>query len=195
MTQMRSLPKQFWPVLFVALVASILQSCGTTGPGSASNLSGYTDAQRAYLDRSANSPLDFIASKERSDEAWGRGEAFLGRFATLRIQFATDYVMQAQPPDQYSGAGFSFTRSPKGDSSLISISTLGVLDSNASLRLEHVAAYYMLSEEEPPHDLFANLESIELTQTTTSNGSNAVGWVLLGLLGALGILYLASYHP
>jgi len=48
----------------------------------------------AYLKAVWSAPLDFTVPNREEEIVWGRIQSFIGKYSTVKIQVATDYVVQ-----------------------------------------------------------------------------------------------------
>src|SRR5690242_18680637 len=66
-------------------------------------------------------PLVFKLPKSESDDAWGRANLYLANNSTMKIQTASDYLLETYNPTSVGRIGFSITRSPIKDSVLFTV--------------------------------------------------------------------------
>ena len=75
-----------------------------------------TPDDQAGLNKALSFPLRFTVPKDQAGEAWGRAQSFVGRFSSMKLQNATDYVIQTYNPVGSNVAwGYQITRTPLGD--------------------------------------------------------------------------------
>ena len=96
------------PSTLLLLCAAVLSGCAAS-----SGMRNLTPEQQAYVDAMMVEPTRFTIPADSSDAAWGRAQAFVGRYSDLKIQTATDYVIQTySPTGQNVTYGFNITRTP-----------------------------------------------------------------------------------
>jgi hypothetical protein len=125
-------------VLLLMILASLCVGCATP----------LTPEQQSQLNIAMTSPLDFNADKSESSDVWGRAQSFIGRFSSMKLQIATDYVIQTYNPDPngLDAFGYYITKTPVGESDEFNVKCVtndaifsgGRADQNA-----HILAYYM----------------------------------------------------
>jgi hypothetical protein len=75
-----------------------------------------TPAEEEYLSKVMQAPLEFSIPKDKSEEVWGRIQSFIGRYSSMKIQVATDYVLQTYNPQESAvDFGYYANRTPQGD--------------------------------------------------------------------------------
>lgn len=74
-------------------------------------------AKIAYLDAIKAQAWEFNLPKSESEPAWGRAQNFISKYSSMRIQVATDYVIETYDPSNGNVAfGYGVTRMMEGDS-------------------------------------------------------------------------------
>ena len=58
-----------------------------------------TPEEQAYLSEVMNMPLTFVVETGQADATWGRIQSFIGKYSSMKIQIATDYVFETYNPD------------------------------------------------------------------------------------------------
>jgi len=72
-----------------------------------------TPEEAAYLERVMACPLIFVIPTDEAELAWGRIQGFLGKYSSMKIQTATDYVVETYNPAQSAvDFGYSIVRTP-----------------------------------------------------------------------------------
>ncbi len=138
----------------------ILAALMTTGCAAMTGITRvYTSEERAYLDRAMATPQEIVVEKAKSEETWGRAQSFVGRFSDLKIQAATDYILETHNPvcGPYGCGGlcgFSATKTPAGDKVRISGHPICDPDSEKYKRIGALFRYYVATGEEPPEAVF-----------------------------------------
>ena len=76
-----------------------------------------TPDQQAYVARAMLQPIPVVIPKDKAEEAWGRIQSFIGQYASMKMQIATDYIIETYNPD---GSSFAYSyraaKTVKGDS-------------------------------------------------------------------------------
>jgi hypothetical protein len=101
-------------------------------------------------DRALACPLKFTMPSEEADDAWARAQSYIGRFASLNIQTATDYVIQTyKPRGNRVDFGYSVTRAPMGEETQFTVRcTYGNRYSRKDARNNaHFLAHYIRTGE------------------------------------------------
>lgn len=112
-----------------------------------------TPEEAAYLSRAMATPLIFRLSLDRSDEAWGRIQSFIGRFSSMKLQIATDYVIETYNPAGSSVLfGYSATRTDLPDECEIEVRCMysNTFTGNDAIQNAHILALYALTGELMP---------------------------------------------
>lgn len=125
-------------------------------------LTNPTPEESLYMEKVRDQPLEFEISESDVKTAWGRAQSFIGQYSSMKIQIATDYVIQTYNPT-FDGLNRSFgyyvTKTPMGDNAKISIRCLGeppnTFDGKPFPTVElnaHILAHYIKTGELPyPH--------------------------------------------
>ena len=101
------------------------------------------------LARAMATPLTFTVPKDKSDEAWGRVNSFIARYSTMKIQTASDYIIQTyNPTDKFNAYGYTANRMTKGDAVEISVDCVYVESyQKQAIRNAHLLAHYAATGE------------------------------------------------
>lgn len=51
-----------------------------------------------YVERAMQMPLTFKVSREKEEEVWGRIQSFIAKYSSMKIQIATDYIIETHNP-------------------------------------------------------------------------------------------------
>lgn len=124
--------------------------------------------QSSYLSKALTTPKELIIKKDKSEEAWGRAQTFISRFSDMKLQIATDYVLETYNPAG-TQIGFKANKTPMGDKvkvqALCFYSNENPLISSDIAKRAYVNAnvfrYYILTGEEPPPDLLAQIFNVD----------------------------------
>jgi hypothetical protein len=94
-------------------------------------------------------PTDFTVPKSLAPTVWGRASLFIAHHSTMKLQIATDALLETYTPQTIFQFGYTINRVPMGeDSVMFSVQCsygsgmLGGPDEKAAMNA-HVAAYYM----------------------------------------------------
>jgi hypothetical protein len=116
--------------------------------------------EAAYIEKINRVPLEFTVPKTQAEDVWGRAQAFVGQHSSMKIQIATDYILQTYNPD-CGEFGYYVTKTPQGDSVQIGVKGLtGILRFGATAciateedpsaqRNAHILANYLQTGELP----------------------------------------------
>lgn len=112
-----------------------------------------TQEEVDYLNKVMSTSLSFKVPKSKADEVWGRIQSFIGKYASMKIQTATDFVFETyNPPKGERKFGYSAIRTPMGNQDEFEVRCF----SNTTLFIEqaernaHILAYYALTGEINP---------------------------------------------
>jgi hypothetical protein len=125
-------------------VASQLFGCATVrelSPG-----------EKAYIQKLNATPSVFSVERSKGDDAWGRAQSFLGRFSSMKLQIATDFVIQTyNPTESEVDYGYSVTKTPIGNNFEFQVRcSCGNMFGGAEARKNaRILSYYILTGELP----------------------------------------------
>jgi len=114
--------------------------------------SSITPEQRTYLDEVKKFPLSFTISKSKNDVLWGRAQSFIAQYSSMKIQIATDFVIQTyNPPGSEVKYGYSVTKTPENDNFRIIVKCFcgNPLVINSVRKNAHIFSYYLKTGENP----------------------------------------------
>lgn len=134
-------------VTVVILVLGLLSGCATT------SMLKLTPEEQTYLEKAKAFPLEFTIPKSEADEAWGRAQSFIGRFSSMKLQTATDFVIQTyNPASPAVDFGYYVTKTPMGDKVQITVQcNTGNMFAGADANTNaHILAYYIKTGELVP---------------------------------------------
>jgi hypothetical protein len=100
---------------FAALAAVVVVCAGCTiknvylEPPKAAN-----DEDAAYLERATQTPLTFMVEVSKGDETWSRVNSFIAKYSSMKIQTASDYIIETYNPTE-GKFGYSANRATKED--------------------------------------------------------------------------------
>lgn len=107
--------------IFILVVLAItITSCRTTGYWRVFNISPETPEEKTYLESVWKTPLELKVTNEEAEVTWGRIQSFIGKYSTVKIQVATDYVIQTYNVE-YEQFGYYVTKTPDVSDTTFSI--------------------------------------------------------------------------
>ena len=74
--------------------------------------------RQIYVQKALKTPLKFEVPKDKAEDTWGRIQVFISKFSSMKIQTATDYIIETfNPTKREFGAkyGYKATKTPLGD--------------------------------------------------------------------------------
>lgn len=72
-----------------------------------------TKEERKYKKEVEDQRTVFFISKDKAEDSWGRAQAFVGRYSSMKVQVATDYIIQTFNPIGTEVAfGYSISKAP-----------------------------------------------------------------------------------
>jgi len=120
-----------------------------------------TPEEEEYLQNVWETPIDFNISNKSELITWGRIQSWIGKYSTLKIQVATDFVVQTYGAE-YGQFGYHATRTPDVTETRFSIRCLTIpkpekefwsVDYDYSKQADlnaHILAYFALTGEVNP---------------------------------------------
>lgn len=95
-------------------------------------------------------PLTFAVPKDQAAEVWGRIQSFIGKYSNMKIQIATDFVVETfNPPDGWHLA-YRANKAPAGEVVEITVECFDgyIIGSSRRAKMNsHVLAYYARTGE------------------------------------------------
>lgn len=73
-----------------------------------------TPDQQAFVYRAMQQPIPVVVAKDKAEEAWGRIQSFIAQYADMKIQIATDYVIETYNPLHHEFF-YKAIKTPKGN--------------------------------------------------------------------------------
>lgn len=103
----------------LAAIAACVGLCAIVGACTVQNImldppKGEGPEDAAYLKAAMATPLTFTVPAEKSEETWSRINSFISKHSSMKIQTASDYIIETYNP----GAGqfaYSANRATRGD--------------------------------------------------------------------------------
>jgi len=83
--------------------------------------------------------------KDSVGDAWGRAQVFLTKYSTMKIQIATDFVLETYNPTKSGGYGYEITKTPVPSGYEISVkcNTSYLSDKEQTQLNAHVCTYFI----------------------------------------------------
>jgi len=130
----------------VSVVLILGCGLGTLPPPEASNAE-----EQAYFMKVSQTPLTLTLPNSEADDAWGRAQSFIGKYSSMKLQVAMDYVLQTYNPTT-ANYGYYVTRTPMGDETEFDVRCLyeGFMGAQRQEINARVLAYYMQTGELNP---------------------------------------------
>ena len=132
--------------LFVLGLAFLLTGCATMMDMTPK---AETAEETAYLKEAMNTPLTFTVPKDKSDETWGRVNSFIAKYSSMKIQTASDYIVQTYNPTDTIHFGYQANRAPRGDEVEFTVTCYsgGLFGGSKNIpdQNSHLLAYYALT--------------------------------------------------
>ena len=138
--------------MVVILVLGLLSGCAAwklppITPEEQARLDEFAREEQTYLAKAMPFPLEFTIPKGEADEAWGRAQSFIGRYSSMKLQIATDFIIQTYNPGSLSGFGYYVTKTPMGDNVQITVQGLTDIYLASANQNAHILAYYIKTGE------------------------------------------------
>nr|MBN2277426.1 hypothetical protein [candidate division Zixibacteria bacterium] len=98
------------------------------------------------LEMAKRCPLEFSMPIEESENAWGRAQSFIGRFSSIKLQTATDYVIQTYNPiSGDTDFGYYVIKTPYNGEVQFSVECVSgnIFGESDAKTNAHLLAYYM----------------------------------------------------
>ena len=117
------------------------------------SLYNLTNEESNYLQRAMSCPLSFSLSSTESEAAWARAQGFIGRYSRLKLQVATDYVLQTYSGGQHgTSPSYYITRTPEGEKHYYTVESYvnNIFSGSDANTAAHECALYIKTGELPP---------------------------------------------
>jgi len=106
--------------------------------------------EQDYIQKVQSFPIKFTIPKSELPDAWGRAQSFISQYSDMKIQIATNNVIQTyNPSDSSINIGYSVSNAPMGDNVIVTVKCLNTYIGNVK-RADfnaHALAYYMKTGE------------------------------------------------
>lgn len=109
-----------------------------------------TPEETDYLSKINAMPLIFRVPKEQAEDAWGRIQSWISRYASMKIQTVSDYAIETYNPEQSAiDYGYRASRAPMGEETEFTITCFcGNFLYGKQVKINaHILAYYALTGE------------------------------------------------
>lgn len=105
-----------------------------------------------YVKKMKNFPLEFIIEKNDEKNAWGRAQSWIGKYSSMKLQTATDYIIQTyNPPEGELKFGYYITKTPLDKGIQITVKCIcGKSFPYLIERNAHILSYYIKTGEIVP---------------------------------------------
>ena len=109
-------------VLGFSLMAA--SGCMPQLKGTVDDVKALTPDQTLFLAEIEKEVLEFDLPKDQANDAWGRAQSWVAQYSPMKIQTATDFVLQTYNPPMDGGYeitkiqvyyGYEVSRAPMGD--------------------------------------------------------------------------------
>lgn len=77
--------------------------------------------REAQLDVARQTPLKFKVEKAQSADAWGRAQSYVSQHSDMKIQMATEFVIETYNPTVWKELGWKVTKTPMPDGDQIEV--------------------------------------------------------------------------
>ena len=111
-----------------------------------------TPAQKSYMAKVNAGSTTFRVPKTQSDIAWQRAQVFVSKYSSMKIQTATNNVLETfNPGSSDVSFGYSINRLDNGDSTEFSVScvTGNIFAGGQATDNAHICADYIASGDLP----------------------------------------------
>jgi hypothetical protein len=108
--------------------------------------------EESYISMVNQFPLEFTVPKSETADVWGRAQSFIGKYSSMKLQNATDYIIQTYNPGGNDVAfGYSVTKTPLKNEDQITVQcNVGNMFASSDAHLNaHIFAYYIKTGELP----------------------------------------------
>lgn|SRR4030042_457624 len=124
-----------WCVCFI-----VFASCATVQ---------LTPEEQAYMDKIKQQSLTIIVAKADAEDVWGRAQVFVSKYSSMKIQTATDYVIETYNPIKFGQYGYQATKTPKGEEVEIAVKCVpnNILLKSAADDNARMLSYYLQTGE------------------------------------------------
>ncbi|MFI5201253.1 MAG: hypothetical protein ACHQNE_02570 [Candidatus Kapaibacterium sp.] len=114
-----------------------------------------TKDQQAYLNRAMAHPIAFKLAKSDAEDAWGRANLYLAQNSSMKMQTASDLLLDTFNPTAIGQFGYSITRASIKDSVFFNVQCNGFHGENSWLsppekdenKNSHILALYIATGE------------------------------------------------
>lgn len=111
-----------------------------------------TPDQKLYTEQMMAFPLEFEMSKTAAVDVWGRAQSFIGKYSSMKLQTATDFIIQTYNPGEYEVSyGYYVTKTPLGEKVQFTVvcNTGNMYRAQSATANAHILAYYMATGKLP----------------------------------------------
>ena len=113
-----------------------------------------TSDEVEYMNEVMNTSLEVTVSSAEANDAWGRAQSFVGKYSNMKIQIATDFVIQTYNPEAFSekyGYYIVKTKNDDGNYSFqVECTGNGIFSNKDKLANQQILAYYIKTNKIMP---------------------------------------------
>lgn len=127
----------------ICLVAALALLCGTSW---AAKETAVAANELDYWSKVNATELTVFIPEGEVGDAWGRAQSWVGKYSSMKVQIATDYIIQTFNPTYWPQYGYYLTKEPKeggADISVECIALWGIFSRKAKDKNAHILAYYI----------------------------------------------------
>lgn len=133
----------------LTLLLLLVLICGTSW---ASQQDEQIISEKEYWDKVNAIDLTFFVPESDLEAAWGRAQSWIGKYSSLKLQIATDYVLQTYNPTYWPQYGYYVTKEPIDGGANISVSCVAlwhIFSRKAKEKNARILAYYIKTGKLP----------------------------------------------
>src|SRR5688572_11843896 len=97
------------PVCCIILCSLLVASCA---PMCDTYKWTYSNEQKRYIDNAFRQPVTFLVTTTEANDAWGRAQAFVGRYGVMKLETVTDFVLHTYNSTGTWAFSYRIVRSP-----------------------------------------------------------------------------------
>ena len=106
----------------------------------------YVGSERKYQEV-INTETTFILPRSEAKDAWGRAQVFVSDYSTFKIQVATNFIIETQPPNGMAGYGYKISKMPINNKVQFKVecifSGVSISDNHQAKLNAKILSYYM----------------------------------------------------
>lgn len=116
-----------------------------------------TQEQRDFAGRANNYPTSFTLPNEQAEEAWGRAQVFIATYSNMKLQIATQYVLQTfNPVGNWPRYGYNVTRMQSAGETQFAVQCMcsNMFNGKQAQQNASMLSYYMVTGELEPRFIY-----------------------------------------